>query len=160
MDPGGECQNFGLRRTSLLAFSANIDLNADIQWRERVRSLGIEAFGDLQTVNAVHPVEVFGHGAALVGLQGADKVLFDIVQTDFPGGLDLVDCLLDIGFTEASLTSVIDGLHGGKGFGFVDGEQLHTVGGTARRHGGLRNTVLYLLQLQRYIAHVVTVTRI
>ena len=58
----------------LARLAADVHLQADVQRREAGRALRREAFGDLQAVHRVHPVEVLGDGLGLVRLDGADEM--------------------------------------------------------------------------------------
>jgi hypothetical protein len=56
------------------AFTANIDLHADIQRRRMVGTLRGEPLGNAQPVDGMDPCEVLSHGTGLVGLQRTDEV--------------------------------------------------------------------------------------
>ena len=62
------------RDAALGRLVADVDLHADLQRRAAGRALRREALGDLQAVDALHPVERRGGLARLVALQRADEV--------------------------------------------------------------------------------------
>jgi hypothetical protein len=69
-----EGERFVRRATAFARFARNVDLDANIERRQRGGALGGEAFGNFQTFDGVHPIEVFGDQAGLVALQRADEM--------------------------------------------------------------------------------------
>src|SRR5688572_20331439 len=51
-----------------------MQLQTYIEWRRMERTLLREAFGDVETVDAVHPIEVLGHRPGLVSLEPSDEM--------------------------------------------------------------------------------------
>jgi hypothetical protein len=94
--------------------AADVDLKTDLQRRQGVRALGRQALGDLQAIDAVYPVELFGHGARLVALQGADEMPADWVGARAQAGqrVDLGDAFLHVVFAEEALPCGMCGAYG------------------------------------------------
>ena len=61
----------------LAAFVIEIDLDTCIEWREPGRPLFAEASGDLEAVDAVHPVERLGDAAGFIRLDRTDEMPAD-----------------------------------------------------------------------------------
>ena len=78
----------------------NIDLDQDIQRRQRGRTMAGQRGDQLGAVNALHPVKMPGGQVGLVGLQVADQVPF---QAQAGQLADLVHRFLHIVFTEGAL---------------------------------------------------------
>ena len=84
-------------RTGFGALTRDIDLQADVERREVVRSLVVQASQKLVPINAVDPGEVLRYGTGFVRLQGADEMPDEIeVRT----GLDFDQGLLQIVLAE------------------------------------------------------------
>ena len=84
-----------------------------------------QALGDLESVHAVHPVEVLGHQSGLVALNGADAMP---LQRQVVQGSDFVDRFLDVVFAKGGLPCGMGLAHGIGPPGFGHGQQLHAVG--------------------------------
>ena len=65
------------RHARLVGAAVHVHLQAHLQRRQCGRPLLGQPLGDLQPVDAVHPVEVLGHRPRLVALQRADAVPFE-----------------------------------------------------------------------------------
>ncbi len=98
----------------LAGLPADVDFQADLQWRQGGGALGGQPLGDLQPVDAVHPVEVLGHRARLVALQGPDEVPGDrfgaVAQVGQGAGLG--GAFLHVVLAEQALPGGMGGAYG------------------------------------------------
>ena len=104
-DKGGQ---FRRGDAGLLRFDVDVDLYADV---EDVPGGGVQTARDLRSVNGVHPLEVVGDVAGLVGLDGTDEVPDD-VEVRQRG--DLGGRFLDVVLAELALSRGVCGSHLGR----------------------------------------------
>ena len=72
------------------------------------RALLVQALGDLESIDRLHPVELRRHRARLVALQRPDAVPFEGSARQHLGHRrDLLDTFLDVVFAERSLAGVV-----------------------------------------------------
>ncbi len=100
-------------------FIADVDLQADLQRRQMVRSLLGKPFRNLEPVDGMHPLEGFGHRVRLVALQGADEVPLEVRPSDLA---DLVRAFLHVVFTKSLLPGPGSFQNAGCWPGLADGE--------------------------------------
>jgi hypothetical protein len=91
------------RATAFARFAGDVNLEADLQGRQDRRALRGQAFGNLQTVDRMHPVEAFGDRARLVALQRADEMPFQLAAGK---SRTLVDAFLHVVLAEGALAGV------------------------------------------------------
>lgn len=120
---GGQGRQFLRSATGLARLAADVHLQADVQRWQRRRALGGEALGDLQPIHRVHPVEMFGNGFGLVGLDRTDEMPGQVQVAQFG--------LLGQGFLQVVLAEIGhaagEGLADGGGrFGLAHGQQADT----------------------------------
>ncbi len=121
------------RHAALAVLATDVDLDADVEWRQMHVALCRQALGDLQAVDAMHPVEGIRHRTGLVALQRADEMPLEAERTQ---RLDLVHALLHVVLAESALPGDGSLAHGLRGPGLAHREQLHVGGvapGTSRR---------------------------
>ncbi len=70
----GQLQSLFGGHTGFVVAAIHIDLDANVQRRQVRGPLVGQALGDFETIHRVHPVEVLGHQARLVALNGANAV--------------------------------------------------------------------------------------
>ena len=109
----------------LAGLIADIDLNADLQGRQRFRALLGKPFGDFQTIDRMHPGKRFSHGTRLVALQGADKMPFQPKPRQFRR---FADAFLYVIFSEASLARSRSSTNRLGRPGFADSQQRDVIG--------------------------------
>jgi hypothetical protein len=97
------------RHAALALFTADIDLDAHIERRQLRVALRGQAFGDLQPIDAMHPVEGIGHRPRLIALQRTDEVPFQL-QAGKLG--DLVHAFLHIVLAKRALAGRGSVTHG------------------------------------------------
>ena len=100
-DLPGQRRQAGQADPGLAGLLADVDLQADIQGREPRRALRGQALGDLEAIDAMHPGELLGDRAGLVGLDRADKVPG---QREVGQLGDLIQCLLQVVLAEVALS--------------------------------------------------------
>ena len=83
--------------TALVRFRHQLHLNAQVERRCVKGSLFRQPPGDAESVDAVHPIEAFGDGAGLVGLNAADEMP---AQLEVGEPIHLGQGLLKVVFTE------------------------------------------------------------
>ncbi|MCY1415482.1 hypothetical protein D9M71_309660 [compost metagenome] len=146
-DGTGQGRQVGRGAAGLAGFTADVDLNADIQGRQIGRTLFGQALCDFQTIHGMHPVEVLGDSTSLVRLNGADEVpdqgqvgQFELLAQRFlKVVLAKVAQAGGVGFTQVL-----------SGFGLAHSQQLDAVFGAVRgkccsmyARTNLKNVVCY-----------------
>ena len=91
------CGQLGRVDAALGELAGDVHLQAHVQGRGVVGSLRRQPLGDLQPIDGVHPGEVLGDRARLVGLQPADEVPGERVVAQ---RRDLRQRLLQVAFAE------------------------------------------------------------
>ena len=97
---------------ALAGFAADVDLDADLERRQAAAARDRQAFGHLESLDAVYPVEMFGYRPGLVALQRPDEMPFQIERGK---RRDLANPFLGIVFAESSLAGrhrLVDSLRG------------------------------------------------
>lgn len=113
-----------------------IDLNQHLQRWPLGWALFRKALGDFQAVDGVNPVEVLGHAAGFVALDGADAVPLQASMGRTAQSCNFVHGFLDVVFTEGALSAGVGGGNVGCREGFGDGQQLHGIRVTPRLLAG------------------------
>ena len=125
----GQLQGLLCRAAGLALASIHIHLNADLQRRQIIRALLVQALGNFFAVHGVHPVKVLGDQPGLVALYRANAMPLQglHIRHGTHGG-NLVDTFLDVVFAKRPLPGQRGFAHrlGGKGFGHR--EQRHLCG--------------------------------
>ena len=108
--------------------------------------LAAQALGDVEPVQALHPVKVSGHLGGFAALYGADAVPLQRMQSLFAQGGDFGNTFLYIVFSKGSLPrqGSAGNRIGRKSLGYR--EQADTVRRTTGLRHGLGNALLYLCQ--------------
>ena len=138
--------------TRLGRFIVYIYLHTDIQRWEFHRALFAQALGNFQSVNRVHPAEVRRHRAGFVGLDGADKVPFNIGEISQPGLL--IERLLQVTLAKRALPPCVCLDQCLRRLGFAHSDQLHSLrisscggNGSINSCGDFRELVVYLVHI-------------
>ena len=104
----------------------------------------------LQAVDAVDPGKMATYIGALVALQAADEMPFDI----FVGKrADLGQGILQVIFAECSLAGAEGSRHVARRFGLAHGKQHDLAWRTASRHGGAVDALLHMCQSFGNLVH-------
>ena len=106
----------------LLSSPLEVDLQADLQRRQRGGTGLAQTPRDLEPIDAVHPVEALGDEAGLVALDRSDEMPLDGQVLE---ALHLVERLLDIVLAECALPGRPGGAQGGRGKGLAHRDQAH-----------------------------------
>ena len=137
---------FSGQHSGFLLFGRNIHLHQYIQRWQASGALFAQAAGNFVTVNGFYPLEVFGDGTRLVGLQRADKMPFNIGQ--MAEGGDFVHAVLQVVFTKAALAEGVDSLDHRCGFGLTDRKQAYTLSRAVVLCTGLLQALQHILVIQ------------
>ncbi len=90
----------------LLSSATDVDFNENIKGRQTFGPLIVKPFSDTQTINAVDPIETFGHRAGFIGLKWSDEVPHKLAfRMVFFEPVDLGTSFLGIVFAENALSS-------------------------------------------------------
>ena len=136
---GRRCADVLGPQAALAGLAADVHLQADLQGRQFGRALRREPLGDLQTLDAVHPVEGSRDLARLVGLQRADQVPLD-ARAQIGQRPHLGERLLHVVLAEGALPGVVRLAQRGRVEGLADGEQRDTFHGPIDGGAGACNT--------------------
>ena len=126
----GECRQRSEFDARLAGFAAHIELQTDIDGTQFGRALFGKPARDLLAIDAMHPAEMLGHVAGLVGLQRTDEMPFDVVEIG--QRLLFFQRFLQIVLAEGALTGHIGLTQHVRRFGFADSKQA---GGVVRAIG-------------------------
>ena len=109
---------------------ANIHLQTDVERRHIVRTLVVEALGDMDTVNALSPAAALSDKPGLVRLDGTDEVPFDIPVPGLSELFGLVGAFLGVVLAEEALPGIVGLYDVGDRLGLADGEKPYRVLGS------------------------------
>lgn len=111
----------------LALLSADIYLQQDVERGQGSRTLFVQTPGDLEAVDTVNPVEMFGDGAGFVGLDGPDEMPVDV---EIRQGFLLGQRLLQVVFTERFLPCIPGLADHFRPVSFADGNEADVAFGT------------------------------
>ena len=118
----GQFRQFTRFHAGLAVFTGDIHLQAHLQVGQLRRALCAEALGDFQPVHTVHPVEMLGDGACLVGLDRPDEVP---AKAEIRQRLNFGQPFLQVILAEITQPQRSRGAHLVRQAGFADGEQTY-----------------------------------